>query len=56
MVELFKERVQEITEERDQALLKANQLATKIELMNDIIQFSVQEQAAQQKQDDELIE
>lgn len=41
MIDVYKDRVAEVTAERDQAIEKCNKLATKVELMNDIIQVSI---------------
>jgi hypothetical protein len=41
---MYSERLNVIAEERDQALEKASKMATKVELLNEIIQVSVGEQ------------
>lgn len=56
LIELYKKRQEEITIERDAALLKAKKLAAKVELMNDIIQVSCVQQSAQQQEDTVLID
>ena len=53
---MYRDRLEELTKERDSALQTSKTLATKVELMNDIIQLTVQEQQKQQAEDDELIE
>ena len=46
----------QVQKEKDEALAKAAKLAEKVEMMNDIIQLTLQEQQIQQAEDTQLID
>lgn len=56
LVEMYADRLEVCKSEREEAFAKAAQMATKVELLNDIIQVSILEQAEHQREDTELIE
>lgn len=56
LVVLYRDRVTELTKERDQALEYSQKMKSKVEMLNDIIQVAVEEQQQQRRADDVLVD
>ena len=56
LVQLYKERVEEITAERDQSLDTGMKLRAKCEYMNDFMKIAVEEAHLRQLDTDQMIE
>ena len=56
LASLYRERTEELTQERDSAIETGMKLRAKLEMMNDVMQLAVAESQMQQKEDEQLIE
>ena len=56
LIKVLKQRIEELTKERDSAINNGMKLRKKFELFNDFMQLAVEENKLQQKEDEQLIE